>query len=378
MDFSMKILNLGIDNSVLDKNSKLAKRAVAYGGLVEKYIIIVPFAEGKIVDLSEKVKVFGVKTKNKVFGFIKIYNLAKRLMKKEKINLISVQDQYYLGFMSLRLAKKFKIGLEIQVHGFEKYGGLRKVIAKYILPRANAVRCVSLRLKKELISEFRVKENNITVAQIFVDIAKMSLRGAFATKQSRQDALTGIALPSTYNGKVVFLTIGRLVPVKNIVIQIKAMVEVIKKFPEVELWIIGEGPEKNNLEYIINNLELSEKVKLLGWQGDLRKFYSQADVFMLTSNYEGWGLAVIEAAAYGLPIIMTDVGCAGEVIRNRENGIIISVGDVKKLGEAMVKIMENKDLRKKLGDSACEAVKKLPNKNETLALYKKSWEKALK
>ena len=180
----MKILNLGIDNSVLDKNSKLAKRAVAYGGLVEKYIIIVPFAEGKIVDLSEKVKVFGVKTKNKVFGFIKIYNLAKRLMKKEKINLISVQDQYYLGFMSLRLAKKFKIGLEIQVHGFEKYGGLRKVIAKYILPRANAVRCVSLRLKKELISEFRVKENNITVAQIFVDIAKMSLRGAFATKQS--------------------------------------------------------------------------------------------------------------------------------------------------------------------------------------------------
>jgi len=206
----------------------------------------------------------------------------------------------------------------------------------------------------------------------------MSLRGAFATKQSRQDALTGIALPSTYNGKVVFLTIGRLVPVKNIVIQIKAMVEVIKKFPEVELWIIGEGPEKNNLEYIINNLELSEKVKLLGWQGDLRKFYSQADVFMLTSNYEGWGLAVIEAAAYGLPIIMTDVGCAGEVIRNRENGIIISVGDVKKLGEAMVKIMENKDLRKKLGDSACEAVKKLPNKNETLALYKKSWEKALK
>ncbi|OIO08684.1 hypothetical protein AUJ27_00245 [Candidatus Falkowbacteria bacterium CG1_02_37_44] len=374
----MKILNLGIDNSVLDKNSKLAKRAVAYGGLVEKYIIIVPFAEGKIVDLSEKVKVFGVKTKNKVFGFIKIYNLAKRLMKKEKINLISVQDQYYLGFMSLRLAKKFKIGLEIQVHGFEKYGGLRKVIAKYILPRANAVRCVSLRLKKELISEFRVKENNITVAQIFVDIAKMSLRGAFATKQSRQDALTGIALPSTYNGKVVFLTIGRLVPVKNIVIQIKAMVEVIKKFPEVELWIIGEGPEKNNLEYIINNLELSEKVKLLGWQGDLRKFYSQADVFMLTSNYEGWGLAVIEAAAYGLPIIMTDVGCAGEVIRNRENGIIISVGDVKKLGEAMVKIMENKDLRKKLGDSACEAVKKLPNKNETLALYKKSWEKALK
>jgi len=369
----MKILNLGIDNSVLDKNSKLAKRAVAYGGLVEKYIIIVPFAEGKIVDLSEKVKVFGVKTKNKVFGFIKIYNLAKRLMKKEKINLISVQDQYYLGFMSLRLAKKFKIGLEIQVHGFEKYGGLRKVIAKYILPRANAVRCVSLRLKKELISEFRVKENNITVAQIFVDIAKMSLRGAFATKQSRQDALTGIALPSTYNGKVVFLTIGRLVPVKNIVIQIKAMVEVIKKFPEVELWIIGEGPEKNNLEYIINNLELSEKVKLLGWQGDLRKFYSQADVFMLTSNYEGWGLAVIEAAAYGLPIIMTDVGCAGEVIRNRENGIIISVGDVKKLGEAMVKIMENKDLRKKLGDCACEAVKKLQNNYETLALYKKSW-----
>jgi len=87
-------------------------------------------------------------------------------------------------------------------------------------------------------------------------------------------------------------------------------------------------------------------------------------------------MAIVEAANHGLPIIMTDVGCAGELIENEKSGLIIPVDNQIKLEEAMVRIIKDDSLRKKLAEGALSAVKKLPSKEETLALYKQSWEKA--
>ena len=160
--------------------------------------------------------------------------------------------------------------------------------------------------------------------------------------------------------------------------QIDALAEITKKFLQVELWIVGDGVERQYLEIKNQKLKIKNQIKFFGWQNDLEKFYKQADCLLLTSNNEGWGLAVVEAAAHGLPIIMTDVGLAGEVIKNGESGIVIPVGDRKALVEAMIKIIEDSGLRKKLGEGARKAIKTLPSKEETFALYKKSWELALK
>ncbi len=95
---------------------------------------------------------------------------------------------------------------------------------------------------------------------------------------------------------------------------------------------------------------------------------------MLTSNYEGWGLAAVEAASYGLPIIMTNVGCAGELIKDGVSGLVVPVGDQKKLTEAMGQLIVDKELREALGQNAAKSVRNLLNKEENLALYKKSFE----
>lgn len=358
----MKIINLGLDNSVLDKNSSLAKRIIEYGSLIEKYIIIVPAKRDIVLTLSDKSLAYGAKIKNKIFGLIKIYFLAKKLIEKGKVDVITVQGQYYLAILGWWLAKKFKIGLEIQVHGFEKYKGLRKLLAKFIIPRANAVRCVSQRLKKQLIEEFRVKEEKITVVPIFSELRIMN----HELKMDKK------------NNNFIFLTVGRLVPVKNINMQIEAMAEVVKKYPKTELWIAGDGPERDNYQLQIANYKLHNNIKLLGWQNNLEKFYSQADAFLLTSNYEGWGLVVIEAASFGLPIIMTDVGCAGEIIKDGENGIVIPVGDRERLEEATIELIENESLRIKLGKDAKNVILNLPTREDTLKLYKESWQKAIR
>lgn len=361
----MKILSLGLDNSVLDRTSALAARVIEYGNLVEKYTIIVPSARKEKIILSEKVKVYGSGGGNKLARLIKIYNLAKELWREEKYHIITVQDQYYLALIGLKLAGKHKLGLEIQVHGFEKYYGVRELIAKYVLPRADAVRVVSQRLKRQLVSRFGVKEEKITVASIWIDlrINDYDLRN----KQIKKE-----------RGKFVFLTVSRLVSVKNIALQIEAMVEVVKKYPVAELWIVGDGPEGRKLEIKSHKLKVENNVKFFGWRNDLGRFYEQADAFLLTSNTEGWGIVVIATASWGLPIIMTDVGCAGEVIKNGQSGLVIPVGDRQKLVEAMLKIIENKELREKLGRNAVLAVNQLLTKEQTLELYKKSWEKAMK
>jgi glycosyltransferase involved in cell wall biosynthesis len=361
----MKILNLGLDNSVLNQNSALAGRVVEYGELVEKYTIIVPSRENKTVDLSERVRAVGAGAVNKFFSVLSLYWNCRKLLKVESYNIITVQDQYYLGLVGLFLAKKHNLGLEIQVHGFEKYGGLRKIIARYILPRADAVRVVSRRLEKQLIDEFGIDARKITVVPVYIDINQKS-----KIKNQNDN--------SKCKDKFIFLTVGRLVTVKNIEMQIRAMKELKIKSEKlkVELWIVGDGPERENHELRIKNYELENNVKMFGWRDDLDKFYSQADAFLLTSNSEGWGMAVIEAASFGLPIIMTDVGCAGEVIKDGESGLVIPVGDQKALEESMIKLINDEQLRKKLGEGARQAVMNLPNKEETLKLYKKSWELA--
>ena len=372
----------------MDKISALAARAIEYGGLVEKYDVIVPSRKEEILKLSSKTKAYGSGGGNKLIQFIKIYNLAKKLLREERYDIVTVQDQYYLALMGLCLAKKFNAGLEIQVHGFEKFYGLRKLIAKFVLPRAGAIRCVSQRLKKQLINEFSVKEEKITVVPIFVN-TNLSLRDRASGRSNLTYSELNQRLPrrpsaSWRNGfprndinAFIFLTVGRLAPVKNIGLQIEAMAKVVKKYPDTELWIAGDGSERAKLEKLSCELGVTRYVKFLGWREDIDNYYNQVDAFVLTSNFEGWGLAVIEAAGFGLPIIMADVGCAGEVIKDGESGLVIPIGDKHKLIEAMFKIIKDENLRKKLGANAKLAVSRLPSKEQTLELYKKSWEKSL-
>ncbi|MFA4941903.1 MAG: glycosyltransferase family 4 protein [Patescibacteria group bacterium] len=358
----MKILSLGLDNSILNKNSYLAKRVIDYGNLVDKYTVVVPSDKDEEIIISDKVEIFGVGGKNKAIKFLRIFKTAKKMLRKEKYDVITVQDQYYLALLAYGLAWKFKIGLEIQVHGFEKFSGFRKIIAKFIIPRANSVRVVGQRLKKKLINDFGVREEKITVASVFVETENRKLK--IKDKKESKD--------------FIFLTVGRLVPVKNIEMQVRAFKDLELGFKNLKLWIVGEGGLRKKLEARSKKLKISDKVKFFGSgeKLDLENIYSQADAFLLTSDSEGWGLVVIEAANFGLPIIMTDVGCAGEVIKNGESGIIIPVGGQKELEEAMRMIIEDESLRKKLGQGAREAIAKLPKKEEILKLYLKSWEKA--
>jgi glycosyltransferase involved in cell wall biosynthesis len=359
----MKILNISLDEKVIEKDSAVQRRILEYGELVDKYTVIVLAPESRVLELNSKVRIVSLRKINKILDLIKLKLVIWKTLRKEKYSLISVQDAYFIGFLDLIMARFFKIGLEIQVHGWEKFKGLRKILAKYVLKRADSIRVVSQRLKKQLIRDFNVDENKITVVPVYVKTENMNHQLRITDKN---------------NNKFIFLTVGRLVPVKNIQMQIKAVANLKEDFPNIELWIIGDGPERDNYELRITNYGLQGVVKLLGYQNNLDEFYKQADCFLLTSDQEGWGMVVVEAASYGLPIIMTDVGCAVDFIKDKENGIIIPIKDQEELENNMASLIENSDLRAKLGKNAQESVQNLLTKEETLNLYKESWQKAIK
>ena len=356
----MKILNISLDKDIINRNSAVAKRIIEYGNLVDKYTVVALAYRDDIITLSDKVRVITVNKTGKIWSLLKMKDRVKNTLKKDNYDLITVQDIYFLGYVAVKIAQKFKIGLEVQVHGFEKFYGLRKLLAHYVFKNAQSIRVVSQRLKKQLIEDFNILEDKIIVIPIFLKVYDF------------------IKKPHSVNDKFTFLTIGRLVPVKNIKMQIRALAEIVKQDQKVELWIIGDGPLRNSLEKLVQSLRLGPYVQFWGWQDQADEFYTKADAFLLTSYSEGWPLVIMEAINYNIPIIMTDVGSAGELIINNKSGIVIPLQDQKSLEKAMLELIDNQDLRRKFIANAEKALLNLPNKQENLALYRKSWEKAKK
>ena len=355
----MKILNLSIDRAVFNQDSVVSKRIVAYSELVKLYTVVVPSTKNQEISLPNKVRIYGVGGSSKIFQFFNIYKFVSGLLRNNQYDLITVQDQYYLAGLGLLLARKYKIGLEIQVHGIEKYGGLRKIVAHYILPRADTVRTVSSRLKKYLL-DTGVNESRITVVPVYAGEIKITNDKEYKLKNP-----------------AVILTICRLVPIKNIELQLKSLADLKKENLAVELWIVGSGPEEKRLKELSHELYLEPYVKFWGWQKDIENFYNQADLFLLTSYAEGWPLVIVEAAQYGLPIIMTDVGSAGELIVNNESGLVIPVNDQRALIQSIKTLLADQNLRKKLGETAQQKASKQLTWQQILDLYKNSWDKAV-
>lgn len=363
----MKILSFGTDSSILDTGSPLAERIRDYGRLVERYDVLVVCSRSSHIELGSNISVSGVGGNRKAEIFFRFLFRAYSVARKGKYDVITVQDPYFLSLIGLILSRMFRIGLHVQIHGWEKFGGLRAVLAKFVLRRADAVRTVSERLKTQLSDGFGVDRAKITVVPMHVWMPKRET----AEKIGRKD-------------RFVFLTVGRLVIVKNIRMQLRAMKRLSEisgdRFRQVELWIAGDGPDKEEYLRICNEFGLADKIRFLGRRSkaELDEIYRQADVFMLTSFAEGWPLVIIEAASFGLPIIMTDVGSAGEFLRDGENGLIVPVDDDESLAAAMVRLFEDQDLRERLGVNAKRSAEGLPDYETILQLYLKSWNDALK
>lgn len=157
------------------------------------------------------------------------------------------------------------------------------------------------------------------------------------------------------------VTTGSLYSYKNQLLLIKSFQLIMKEFPEFTLECYGEGPERQNLQEYIYKNQLQDKILLPGIEKDMKARLEEASLFVLPSNYEGLPNALIEAMALGLPVIATDCPCGGpaSLIQDEENGLLVEVGNVEAMANAIRKVIKNPSLAKKLGDNASKIVGKV-------------------
>jgi len=376
----MHIVNISLDPKILDRDTPAAIRVKAYGKIVDSYTVVVPTPSTMTVRLSDNAIVYGVSGANKVAQLWNIYRTLKQLIKDGKCDVIASADMYYLGLVALWLSRRHHVGLEISVLGIEKLSTLRKCIATYVLKNASVVRALSRRLKERLIKEFGVSADHINVISIFVPTDTLGLDARSLDEMDSQhlDKLRQ-TFKEAHGGYKNFLTVSRLVSIKNISLQLYAVEKLIKQGLPVRLHIVGDGPEEAHLKQLTRNLGLTEHVLFHGRKVgfELGVLYFECDCFVLTSNYEGWGMVIVEAATAGLPVIMTDVGCAGEFLVDGKGGLVIPVGDLEALQKAMYQIATNATLREHCSFGAKEALNTLESFEEILVQYKKNWEFAL-
>ena len=148
--------------------------------------------------------------------------------------------------------------------------------------------------------------------------------------------------PDVKKDKII-VSVGRLYAQKNQKMMIDAFANIANQYPDYKLIIYGEGPLREQLTEYINAKNLSEKVILPGRSNNIVKELNKAEIFCLSSDYEGMSNALLEAICVGLPIVTTNVSGVEDLLSNGKNGFIVDVGDTKSMSVALAKLLEDKE-----------------------------------
>lgn len=374
---------IGTDRNLFAENSEARRRIIEYGRLVDELHIIVFAKKGFANQNFGNVFLYPTDALWKPLYFWNARKIAKKILVAGGQWLVTSQDPFETGLVGYCLKRKFQIPWQIQIHTdflspyFKKESPLnrfRVCLARFLLSRADCARVVSERIKNSLSfpksspnSKFQIPDSKIAVLPIFVDaeeIRNAPIKTDLRRKYPQFD--------------FIILMLSRLSREKNIALAIDAFAAAAEKYPRTGLVIVGDGQERKNCAARIAAGGLKNNVILENRTDDAASYFKTADLFLLTSNYEGYGRTVIEARAAGCPVVMTDVGVAGEIIRDGENGLVVPVGDRAKLEEAMIKVIGDKKLRDGLAAKAGGALGNRPTKEEYLQEYLRLWRECRK
>lgn len=141
------------------------------------------------------------------------------------------------------------------------------------------------------------------------------------------------------NDNFVFCAVGRIQPVKNYELYIRAAKKIIEKYDKVRFWLVGNGEEYDRLTLLVKELDISDKFKFWGYRKDIDDIMYRCDVFVQTSFTEGSPNTIAEAMRAGKPIISTRSTDLSEMIEEGKNGYVVPVDNEVELVNAMEKIM---------------------------------------
>jgi len=212
---------------------------------------------------------------------------------------------------------------------------------------------VSKLTKQKLSENAGITDNKIKVLYNFVDFKKFHPESVKKNDKTKQREKLGIEK----NDFVVGFA-GRLVNRKGWMEFVKSAKILSCEKIKLKFLIVGDGPEKQKLIDLINELSLKNYVLYIGYIPDIRLFYSLLDCFIIPSHWEPMGITELEAQAMGIPVIASDVEGLNEIIHDKHNGLLFKSKDEDDLVEKIKLIYNDGKLRKRLIENGFEDIKK--------------------
>jgi len=152
---------------------------------------------------------------------------------------------------------------------------------------------------------------------------------------------------------VVVGSVGVFNRTKNFQLLVQVAKSILDRRSGVQFIIVGDGDQRNELETMVAKLGLRRSLILPGFRADIHRVLRALDIFALTSRSEGFGLAVVEAMASGLPCVAFDVGALGELVADGQTGLLVKAGDAEAFSAALGRLIADPELRSYMGQAAC-------------------------
>ena len=235
-------------------------------------------------------------------------------------------------------------------------------ITRFGIERSDGVTAVSEFLRRMTLEEFQVSRP-IDVVPNFVDLEQYPIE-----KGDR----SGIAEP----GQRVLLHVSNFRPVKRPLDTVRIFERVSREVDAV-LLMVGEGPERSSAQALARRLGVLDRLRFLGTQQDIAEIAAMADVFLLPSELESFGLSALEAMACGVPVIGSDAGGLPEVVRHAESGYLLPVGDVEGMSARTIEILKDDERRREMGEAARHRVESLFDAERVVSQYETVYDRVL-
>ena len=295
------------------------------------------------------------------------------MVKLHKIDLLHVHyaiPHAYAGYMAKQMLKSegIKIPMVTTLHGTDitlvgKHP-FYKTAVTFSINKSDVVTSVSQNLKEETYSLFDIK-NDIHVIPNFIELDKIKNISKIATNRS---------VMANENEKII-THISNFRKVKRIPDVIDIFYKIQQKIPS-KLMMVGDGPEKETAENLCYKLGISDKVIFFGNSNEIDKILSFTDLFLLPSETESFGLAALEAMAWGVPVISSNTGGLPEVNFDGISGYLSDVGNTQEMSQNAIKILENESTLLEFKNNATTTAKQFDIKN-IVTLYENLYKNVL-
>jgi len=341
----------GVEKVVFDLSSRL----VAHGHEVIVLTFNIPQTKEEEIFHGIKIVRLNAFDFSKVFGFqcaisVNIFSKLKKIVNEFKPDIIHTHNHFFFNTLIGMLVKKhYKICTITTLHSgsvkdisgklailIKTYG---KIIGRLINNNSELVITGSEKLLENG-KKLGINSNKIVIIPNAVDLSFF--------RQNR-----------TYSStprKVLF--VGRLFSLKGPHLLIEAARLVIKRIPDTQFLIVGNGPMRKKLVDLVKSYNLSKNVVFCGELEDVREKMKESDLYVRPSLLEGFPYGVLEAMASGLPVVATNIGGTPDLLTHEKTGYLVNPGNINELANAIINLLSNSDALATMAKNGLELVEK--------------------